>query len=366
MKLAPEKLLKALQEAERLQAANKLNKALQAARQAYRLALDYLPAGHPERRRAARVLGMVLTSLNQQPEAERLLRESGDLPADAARASQLDARNSEFLLRLHREGASVELLSLAASNVDFAAQHLELDSDEATTAQAHLGRLLEQMGEFGLAERAYSEVLNLRRTRGVEGHLMVWALLDLARIFLRMERLAKSGQMLKVALRLQQAQGEQTLTLAVTHHQCGKVCLQRGNPEEALEHLQQSLAVRRSLLGANHPEVAVAVYELASAYLELEDYPQVNETMEMAWSLSQRSLGEDHPQTLQFLAERGLHLMTSGARVSEGLQMVRMAHSLAENQPFEERVHEHLRLTRKSAEEIARNGAYQEEGRTFV
>lgn len=53
MKRAPEKLLKALLEAEKLQAANKSNKAVQAARHAYRLALDYLPVGHPERQARA-------------------------------------------------------------------------------------------------------------------------------------------------------------------------------------------------------------------------------------------------------------------------------------------------------------------------
>ena len=179
--------------------------------------------------------------------------------------------------------------------------------------------------------------------------------MNLAEIYESTGRDAKGHLLREEAVRIR-SEGDQDPTLAMIIHQSGMICLRSGRPQEALEHFQQSLQLRRSLFGQDHPEVAMAVGHLALAYLDLKDYPKVDESMEMAWSISMRVLGEEHPQTLQFLAERGLHLVTTGAdgRLPEGLEMVRKAHSLAENLALDESVHEHLRSIRKAAEEIVR------------
>ena len=90
-----------LEQAEGLRQLGKLNKAALPARRAYSLAEKHLPTSHPIRQAAARTLGLILRQLNQQQEAERLLRESGDLGGSEADEADIDRRNSEiaFLLQ---------------------------------------------------------------------------------------------------------------------------------------------------------------------------------------------------------------------------------------------------------------------------
>ena len=126
MRRPPDKLLKALDEAETLSRANKISRAAQAGRTAYALALEYLPPGHPERMRAARVLGLLLMNLNQKAEAERLLRESGDLKADGEIEAQVSARNTEASLRI-QQGVTDEVVDFAGETLYFARQHLALN-----------------------------------------------------------------------------------------------------------------------------------------------------------------------------------------------------------------------------------------------
>lgn len=354
MKRAPEKLLKALLEAERLQAANKRNKALQAARQAYRLALDYLPVGHPERRRAARVLGLVLKALNQHSEADRLLRECGDLQPEENLVREVTRRNQELSERL-QQGVTPQLAQLAAENLELAILELEPDSDGTLGALTNLGRLSKQMGHLREAEKVFSEVVNLRRRAGQQGQPLLDALMDLAQIYEASGRDSKGLALREEAVDIR-ARGEQDFQLAMMFHQMAMICLASKRPQQALHRFQQSLQLRRSLFGEKHPETAVAVRQLALAYVDLQDHARAQEALQEAWTLSQQSLGADHPQTLQFQAERGLHLITTGAedRLHEGLEMVRQAQSRAEELPFEEWVHDQLRKTRDAAEEISR------------
>ena len=190
MRRPPDKLLKALEEAETLQRANKISKAAQAGRTAYALALEYLPPGHPERMRAARVLGLLLINLNQKAEAERLLRESGDLQADGEIEAQIAARNTEATLKI-QQGVTEEVVDFAGETLYFARQHLPLDHPGATMALANMGMICEQTNDLKMAEEIFAEVLSKRRLRPADNELLGAALLDLARIYLRTDRVPR-------------------------------------------------------------------------------------------------------------------------------------------------------------------------------
>src|ERR1017187_10209061 len=112
MKRPPADLLKSLQEAEALLASGKVNKAAQSARRAYFLAEKHLPVSHPSRHDAARMLGQLLLNLNQKSEAERLLRESGDVPASPDAAADVDQRNNQATIRVQQASLSPDTIAL--------------------------------------------------------------------------------------------------------------------------------------------------------------------------------------------------------------------------------------------------------------
>lgn len=328
MKRAPEKLLKALQEAESLQAANKISKAAQAGRQAYALAAEYLPGGHPERRRAARVLGLLLMNLNQKGEAERLLLESGDLVVDGDLESQMAARNTHAGLRL-QQGVSDEVVVMVLENLKFAREHLPPESVGVILALANAGKLAEAGGDMKAAERFFSEALSLTRP-GQDQQLLVGTLLDLARIHLRGERISKCEPLYREALQIQEASGDQDIALAINLNQYGAVCHKLGRTEEATRHLERSLELRRSILGADHAQVATAMHGLARVYLDSSQDQKAEEILEQAWRITDRALGPDHPKTLQYLVERATCIMGQGPqRALEGLKLVRRADKLS-------------------------------------
>lgn len=332
MKKAPEKLLKALTAAETLQAANKISKAAQAGRQAYALAVEYLPLGHPERRRAARVLGLLLMNLNQKGEAERLLLESGDLVVDGDLESQMAARNTHAGLRLQQE-ITDEVAQMVLENLQFAKSHLPPESIGMILALSNNGKLAEAGNDMKVAERIFSDALGLARTVGNQ-EVLVGVLLDLARIYLRTERISKCEPLYREALKLQEASGEQDIGLAVNLNQYGAVCHKLGRSAEALQHLERSLELRRSILGADHAQVATAMHGLAKVYLDTEQDGKAEKILEQAWRITDRALGPDHPKTLQYLVERGTCLMGQGPeRALEGVELVRQADRLSAGMP---------------------------------
>lgn len=333
MRRPPDKLLKALEEAETLQRANKISKAAQAGRTAYALALEYLPPGHPERMRAARVLGLLLINLNQKAEAERLLRESGDLQADGEIEAQIAARNTEATLKI-QQGVTEEVVDFAGETLYFARQHLPLDHPGATMALANMGMICEQTNDLKMAEEIFAEVLSKRRLRPADTELLGAALLDLARIYLRTDRVPRCEPLYREALQIARASGQKDLGLAVILNQYGAVRLRMGYPEDARALLEESLELRRSILGADHPQVATALHGLADVYSKLEEYEKVEEVLTLAGRLTERALGSDHPKTLQYLTERGVNLMGLGPdRAREGLALVRRAYAKAQLLP---------------------------------
>lgn len=320
-----QELLKTLQQAEALKEANKLSKAAQLARAAYGLAVEHLAVEHPDRKAAARLLGLLLLNLNQKAEAERLLGESGDL------GSSVTSRTTQASL-LMQQGQLPEALELSSDTLEQASRQFGPKSREAIMAAAVTAQIYEQMGDLEQAHMLFNHILNLRRQNDYGPELLVHALLDLARVYLRCNQLSRCEPLYSEALRLQETLGEADLALAVTLNQYGAVCQRLGRSQEAIEHLERSLQLRRSILGADHAQVATALHGLVAVYMDQEDYQKADEALEMAWRISDRALGPGHPKTLQYLTERGLNLIGMGKeRAREGLALVRQAGQLSED-----------------------------------
>jgi len=327
MKRAPDKLLKALVQVETLAAAKKTSKAIQAARQAYVLACEYLPLLHPERRRAGRLLGGLLLELGHSEEARVFLLEAGELQADGAAEAEMQARNAEVALRL-QYGVSEELLFMAGENAEFAKRTLPTDSEGGIEALRLLGRITEEFEDFKTAEKLFAAVLQMRRDQGAADVQLVPALLDLGRLYHKIERLPKSHALYTEALKKMEEQpGEK---LAGVLSQYAEVCLDMGHGEEALEHARASVEMFERFLGPDAPEVARALDILAAVHGAAEDTQAEGQARRRAWEIADRSLGSDHPETVTLLARRGVALLVADTdQEAEGLEMLRQADQAA-------------------------------------
>jgi len=326
MQPAPPELLQALLEAVKLKGENKHSRAAQFARTAYALACEHLPVEHSDRKASARLLGLLLLNLNQKAEGERLLRESGDVGS-----GRVSARTTEASL-LMQQGRFQEAIDLATETLELASEEFGVKSREAVLAAAVTGQIYEQMGDLEQAHLLFNHIVNLRRQGGHEPELLVHSLLDLARLYLRCDQIDRCEPLYREALELQG--GAEDLGMAVTLNQYGAVCRRLGRIPEAIEHLERSLQMRRSILGADHPQVATALHGLVAVYMELEEYQKADEALTQAWRISDRALGPGHPKTLQYLTERGLNLMGMGKhRAEEGLGLVRRASQLSLDLP---------------------------------
>jgi CHAT domain-containing protein len=109
------------------------------------------------------------------------------------------------------------------------------------------------------------------------------------------------------------ARGEQALALresvhggahpdvATCLHWLGAHHLLRGNPVRAEPLLQRALALREAALGPHHPEVAQTLNTLANLYLLQELYDRAEPLYQRALAIGEAALGKHHPRVAEAL-----------------------------------------------------------------
>jgi serine/threonine protein kinase/Tfp pilus assembly protein PilF len=85
-----------------------------------------------------------------------------------------------------------------------------------------------------------------------------------------------------------------------------------GNPRTAIEHLQQSLTLRRGQLGPDHPDTLTCMNDLAIAYLDAGQLQRAVTLHEQALAKGKERLGLDHPHTLIFMNNLALAYLHAG------------------------------------------------------
>ena len=202
MKKPPARLTRALDDARALLKANKISKAAQAARQAYDLAVDYLPAGHPSRLETAELLGSLLLTLGKREEAEPLLREAGQLGPDTKDEDLVAARNNEMALLLGN-GVTRDTARKVEEAFDFARQRLPVENPHCLVAMGNLGKLRLEQEHFREAERLFQDVLEGTRRNDAATPLLVDAIEHLATLRLKTGQSEQAEPLWREALELQ-------------------------------------------------------------------------------------------------------------------------------------------------------------------
>jgi len=85
--------------------------------------------------------------------------------------------------------------------------------------------------------------------------------------------------------------------VAVSYNNIGVVYNDMGDSSKALEHYEKSLRINLSVLGENNPAVATSYSNIGFAYHNMGDYPRALDCCEKSLRIRLAVLGEEHPDT---------------------------------------------------------------------
>ena len=226
-----------------------------------------------------------------QPLAEQADELYGAMPDTALKHDAMLVRARIARLKGEYDTAT-RLLNEAAS--------LEDHGDVARRAAllVERGEVLREQAQFGEAEAAFNEALELDRSRLAPPS-------DLARDLYRLGTLKFSAGDSELALELlREASGllvagnaANTTQHAAIQHDIGVMLIQRGDLQAAQEVLQDVRATRLKLLGDMHPDLAVTLKELAGIARQQGVNDDAESLYLQALAINQAMLGDDHPET---------------------------------------------------------------------
>jgi tetratricopeptide (TPR) repeat protein len=89
-------------------------------------------------------------------------------------------------------------------------------------------------------------------------------------------------------------------------HNLGQIYLAQGRYKKAEHILEQSLKIRKKLLGLEHPDTASSQFSLAQSYfaqpyLTKKRYEEAEQLLKDALKTHQKLLGLEHPDTIASL-----------------------------------------------------------------
>ncbi|TWT43705.1 Serine/threonine-protein kinase PknB [Phycisphaerae bacterium RAS1] len=85
----------------------------------------------------------------------------------------------------------------------------------------------------------------------------------------------------------------------------GATYLHRGEVDKAAPHIEQSLALRRTLLGERHPDTLTALELVAELREAQRQYAECERLILQVWEIRRATLGDDHADTLRALGALG-------------------------------------------------------------
>ena len=236
------------------------------------------------------------------------------------REAQKAAQVSEFLTGLLTNADPFEaadqgeptvrsLLDLGAARVrkDFATQP-ELQREMLTL----LGRIYERRGAYELALPLLGEAVALGRTLGPSREL-ARSLNDLGVAQREKAAWNAARTTLEEALAMRRkVLGEEHPDVAVTHSELGRVLFDQGRLDEAEAHFRSALAIRRKALGPADHETATSMSDLGLLLRDKGDRAGAEALFRETLAVTRKSRGPKHPDVATALANLALTVSERG------------------------------------------------------
>jgi serine/threonine-protein kinase len=177
---------------------------------------------------------------------------------------------------------------------------LELVAAEPDPVRARfmngLGLTLYSLGRLEEAESLLERALEIRREQRPGTAELAESYNNLALLNATMDRsqIARDYYDRAIALR-REVLGEDHPTTSFSLTNLASLLVQTGRPEEALPAFREALAIRENAFGPDHPAVASVLYQMGWAHANLESWEAARDFYERALSIRQAVMGENHP-----------------------------------------------------------------------
>jgi tetratricopeptide (TPR) repeat protein/tRNA A-37 threonylcarbamoyl transferase component Bud32 len=208
-----------------------------------------------------------------------------------------------------------------------ALERLKIIADEARTlgyrpleaeAWTRIGTVNSELGRFVEGERT----LELALETSIASHhddllseISAWLVWDVG----FQERFAEAERWRKFAESTIERSGRnESLAYSWLLNDIGAIYLLQGRFADALEYQRRARVIKEKLLGADDPDVAVTLGNVALALNALGRSEEALEICDRSLRIRQRSQGESHPRVADELSNRG-EILTSLGRPSEAL-----------------------------------------------
>lgn len=226
--------------------------------------------------------------------------------ADHLRANLLDSLGRVA----QRLGLGSEAEGLIREALDIRTQTFGTDSLEYALSLRSLGLVHHARGELSAAAELFEKALLLHRTHPTETHTDVAALAnDLAACRRGLGRWNDAETLHREALELRRARGPGSLDVAESLNNLAQVEMDQGRVAEALVHLEEALAIRRTILGTEDPLTLQSFSNLAPAYWISNRRDEALALLDLAEAAS-KTLGVDGEEGLaQLLSNKATMLI---------------------------------------------------------
>jgi serine/threonine-protein kinase len=235
---------------------------------------------------------------------------------EAEKAEQVTA----FTMGLFETGGPSTLQTDSMTVRDLLSRGVEraerLGGQPATQAQLFdvVGRVYQNLGEYGKAQPFLERALELRRhTLGARHPATAESLDHLAGLLLARGRYSAAESLYRDALALQRAVlGEPHAKIARTLAGLGSLLQERGDYVGAERLAREALEMRRTLYGPEHPEVAQSLGSLAFTLQLQGRYGEAEPLFRDVLAMRRHLFGDEHPEVATAMSNLGLLLVQRG------------------------------------------------------
>lgn len=191
----------------------------------------------------------------------------------------------------------------------------QLGQDLAQTLNLrfNLANTLVQLRDFEDAEALYREIIDYNRTHAVETSAKGRVFYSLAVLHMERGNFEESIRLLQETLELRiEKYGKRHTKVASVLGSLGKAYYRTGDIEGARETQETELDIKRELLGDAHPKVAKAKKRLARTLLELGDTALAGRLLEEALSVFSQTPKENKIHLAEIRSLQGTQLLLTG------------------------------------------------------
>lgn len=242
------------------------------------IARNLYGSDHP--RYAARLLnyGIFCQREGRLTEAEKFFLESSKIVAGAFGEDHVTySDHLESLSEVYFAMGRYDEVDKLMGKMILIAEHNRVNSpDEYVATQRYIGRFYGQMGRFGEAEVAYSNVLEYYRQQGKDYGYAVTAI-DLAGIRYGSQQLEAAKSLLTEVLKIMEDQASQSNYYTLeAHNLLGLIAREQRNNSEAVNHFKYNLE-QRTISGQDktYPH-AVVLHNMATVYHQMGEYAEAD------------------------------------------------------------------------------------------